>query len=109
MSIQALLYRAKELGCISTSTHRRAMIQLTMDGQRRDEVDEWPMEKPILIGQALELLQAQVTLDGLANELAVYPWELREMLGQCVSPDILKRIDRRIDSDSDKIVELRRP
>ena len=108
MSIQALLYRAKELDCISTSTHRRAMIQLTMAGKRKNEGDEWPMEKPVLVTQALELLHDQVTLNELAGELSIYPRELKDMLSQCVPMETLNKIDRKKDTDSAKIVRLRK-
>lgn len=108
MSIAALLYRAKDLGCISISTHRRAMIQLTMEGKRKNEGDEWPMEKPVLITQALELLYDQVTLDGLADEMSVYPGELKNMLRQYVPMETLNKIDRKKDTDSATIVKLRK-
>jgi len=108
MSIQALLYRAKELGRISTSTHRRAMIQLSTAGMRKDEGLEWEKEKPVLVTQALELLHDQVTLDTLAAELSVYPKELRDMLSECVSKETLNKIDRKKETDSASIVKLRR-
>ncbi len=108
MSIAALLYRAKDLGCISISTHRRAMIQMTMEGKRKNEGDEWPKEKPVLITQALELLYDQVTLDGLANEMSIYPGELKDMLSQCVPMETINKIDRKKDTDSATIVKLRK-
>lgn len=108
ISIQALLYRAKDLGCISTSTHRRAMIQLTQKNMRKNEGSEWDMEKPVLVAQALELLHENITLDELADELSVYPYELRNMLAQCVPPETLNMIDRKRDPDSTNIVKLRR-
>ena len=109
MSIQALLYRAKDLGCISQSTYQRAMIQLTRNNLRKDEGPEWEMEKPILVTQALELLSDQVTLSDLADEMSLYPNELRDMLGQCVPKATLDKIDREPEPDSSKIVQLRKP
>jgi Zn-dependent peptidase ImmA (M78 family) len=108
LSIQALLYRAKELGRISTSTHRRAMIQLTNAGMRKDEGDNWEKEKPVMITQALELLQDQITLDDLAGELSLYPYELKDILKQCVPMETINKIDRRKDADPAKIVTLRK-
>jgi Zn-dependent peptidase ImmA (M78 family) len=108
MSIQALLYRAKDFGCISVSTHRRAMIQITMEGKRKNEGDEWPKEKPVLITQALDLLHDQVTLDGLADEMSVYPGELKDMLNQCVPVEMLNKINRKKDTESATIVKLRK-
>lgn len=107
MSIAALLYRAKDLGCISTSTHRRAMIQLSKAGQRKREGGEWPIEKPILVTQALELLHGQVTLDELAENLSIYPSELKAMLRQCVPLETLNKLDRKKNSTSATIVKLR--
>lgn len=108
MSISALLYRAKELGRISTSTHRRAMIQLSTQGMRKDEGPEWEKEKPVLVTQALELLHDQVTLDSLAAELSVYAKELREMLSECVPMETLNKIDRKKETDTASIVKLKK-
>lgn len=107
MSIQALLYRARDLGCISTSTQRRAMVQLTLDGKRKNEGDEWPMEKPVLLTQAIELLHDQITLSELAEELSIYTGELKEMLSQCVPVETLNMIDRHNETNSGSIVKLR--
>ena len=109
MSIQALLYRAKDLGCISQSTYQRAMIQLTRNNMRKDEGTEWEMEKPVLVTQALELLRDQVTLSDLADEMSLYPNELRDMLSQCVPKETLDKIDRKPEPDSARIVQLRKP
>lgn len=108
MSIQALLYRAKDLGMISVSTQRRAMIQLSMDGKRKDEGKEWPKEEPVLVTHALKLLSNQVTLDGLAQELSVYPRQLKDMLNQCVPIETLNKIDQKKEADSATIVKLRK-
>jgi hypothetical protein len=61
-----------------------------------------------MITQALELLQDQVTLDGLAGELSIYPNDLKDILCQCVSMETLNKIDRRAYADSAKIVTLRK-
>ena len=108
MSIQALLYRAKELGRISTSTHRRAMIQLSSAGMRKDEGQEWEKEKPVIITQALELLHDQITIDDLASEISIYPTQLKDMLSQCVPMETLNKIDRKAEADFATIVKLRK-
>jgi Zn-dependent peptidase ImmA (M78 family)/transcriptional regulator with XRE-family HTH domain len=108
MSIQALLYRAKQLGRISTSTHRRAMIQISDAGMRKDEGNEWEKEKPVIVTQALELLHDQITLDDLASEISIYSTELKKMLSQCVPTETLNKIDRKVEAYSAKIVELRK-
>ena len=108
ISISALLYRAKDLGCISVSTHRRAMIQLSQNNMRKNEGPEWDMEKPVLVAQALEVLSDRITLDELASELSVYPHELRDMLTQCVPTETIDKINRKVDTDPTNIVKLRR-
>jgi Zn-dependent peptidase ImmA (M78 family)/transcriptional regulator with XRE-family HTH domain len=108
MSIQALLYRAKDLGCISQSTHQRAMIQLTKAGMRKNEGKEWEMEKQVLVTQALELLSDRVTLSDLADEMSLYPNELRDMLRQCVPEETLNKIDRKEEPNFSNIVQLRK-
>ena len=107
MSIQALLYRAKDLGCISPSTYQRAMIQLSRSNMRKDEGAEWDMEKPILIAQALNLLSDRVTLNELAGEMSLFPNQLRDMLSKCVPDEILNNIDREKNSELTNIVQLR--
>ena len=109
MSIQALLYRAKDLGCISPSTYQRAMIQLSRSNMRKNEGPEWEMEQPILATQALELLSDRLTLSGLADEMSLYPNELRQMLSRCVSEKTLNKIDRQQQSNFSNIVQLRKP
>ena len=107
MSIQALLYRAKDLGCISQSTHQRAMIQISKLNMRKNEGPEWEMGQPVLVAQALELLSDQITLNSLADELSVLPTELREMLSICVPQETLNKIDRKSKTDTVNIVQLR--
>jgi len=108
MSVAALLFRAKDLGCISVSAFQRAMIQLGKNNMRKNEGEEWPAEQPVLIAQALDLLKDTVTLEELAGELSVYPGELRQMLALCVPADLLEKIDRKNESaaDSAKILRL---
>ena len=108
ISIQALLYRAKELGCISTSTHRRAMIHISELGKRKNEGESWVKEKPVMVAQALELLQDEITIDEISQEMSIYPSELKMILSQCVPMETLNKIDRRDDKVSAKIVNLRK-
>lgn len=108
MSIQALLYRAKDLECISQSTHQRAMIQLTKLNMRKNEGPEWDVEQPVLLSQALDLLSDETTLQELADDLSVHSAELRDMLAPCVSREILDKIDRKNEADNTSIVQLRK-
>ncbi|MCI5143903.1 MAG: ImmA/IrrE family metallo-endopeptidase, partial [Candidatus Electrothrix sp. ATG1] len=108
MSIQALLYRAKDLGCISQSTHQRAMMQLGKNNMRKNEGPEWEMEKPVILGQALELLSDQISLDQLASELFLFPKELRERLTGYVSEETLDKISIPSNQKPGKLVSMRR-
>jgi Zn-dependent peptidase ImmA (M78 family)/DNA-binding XRE family transcriptional regulator len=108
VSIQALLYRAKDLGCIAQSTYQRAMMQISDAGMRKNEGKEWEMEKPVLVTQALELLSDRVTLTELADEMSLYPKELRDMLSQCVPEETLNKIDRKEEPIFSNIVQLRK-
>lgn len=108
ISIQALLYRAKELGRISTSTHRRAMIQMSKANMRKNEGLEWEKELPVMITHALELLQGQITITELAAEISIYSNQLKDMLNRCVPMEVLDKIDQGKDTDSATIVTLRK-
>ncbi len=107
-SIQALLFRAKDLGCISQSTYQRAMIQLSRNNMRKNEGSEWEMERPVLIAQALELLTDRVTLSELADEMSLYPNELKKLLMQCVPINIVNKIDKNEEPEFTNIVHLRK-
>jgi hypothetical protein len=85
------------------------MIQLSTAGMRKDEGENWEKERPVMVTQALELLQDQITLDQLAGELSIYPNELKSILSQCVPMETLNKIDRRNETDSaNKIVKLQK-
>ena len=108
MSIQALLYRAKDLGCISASTFQRANIQIRRNNIHKKEGLEWEMEKPVLVTQALELLSDQVTIDELAEELSVYPKDVKDILKKCVPMETQNKIDRKNGPNYSNIVQLRK-
>jgi Zn-dependent peptidase ImmA (M78 family)/transcriptional regulator with XRE-family HTH domain len=108
ISISAMLYRAKDLGKISASTYQRAMIDLNRRGLLKFEGDEWPMEQPTLINQALELLSSKVTLEQLAHEIGIYSSGLRELLFSCVTQEVLDKIDRKTKEETVNIVSLRK-
>lgn len=58
VSIQALLYRARELGIYSDVTYRNAMLKMSQAGWRRQEPGARPrIEQPSLFPSALRLLE----------------------------------------------------
>lgn len=108
MSIAALVRRAYDLDKISRSSYTRAFKELSRKGMRKDEGEEWPMERPTLISQTIELLADRVSLEGLADEIDVYPAELEELLQMCVPRDLMEKLRSPHSGKAPRIVELRR-
>jgi Zn-dependent peptidase ImmA (M78 family)/transcriptional regulator with XRE-family HTH domain len=73
VSLQALLYRARELGIYSDTTYRNAMKRISKEGWRRQEPGAHPnIEEPSLLPKALQLLEdAGVPAARLAAEARV--------------------------------------
>ncbi len=73
VSLQALLYRARELGIYSDTTYRNAMKRISKEGWRRQEPGARPsIEEPSLLPKALQLLEdAGVSALRLATETRV--------------------------------------
>ena len=70
VSMQALLYRARELGVHSDVTYRNAMLRMSKEGWRRQEPGRRPsVEQPSLLPGALKLLEdSGITAVQLAAE-----------------------------------------
>jgi len=83
VSLGALLYRARSLGVIGESAHRRAMARMSSEGWRRDEPgDLGASEIPTMLAQALELLRLRgVTLETLAAEAKLPVAVVAEIVG----------------------------
>ena len=73
VSIQALLYRARELGIYSDVTYRNAMMRMSKEGWRRQEPGVRPtVEQPSLLPGALKLLEdSGVSALQLASEARI--------------------------------------
>ncbi|MGH3204125.1 MAG: helix-turn-helix domain-containing protein [Streptosporangiaceae bacterium] len=73
VSIQALLYRARELGVYSDVTYRNAMLKMSQAGWRRQEPGTRPsIEQPSLFPRALGLLEdSGVSATQLSSEARV--------------------------------------
>lgn len=71
--MQALLYRARELGIHSDITYRNAMLRMSKEGWRRQEPGARPIvEQPSLLPGALKLLEdSGVSAVQLASEARV--------------------------------------
>lgn len=72
VSIQSLIYRAKDLGCISPDQYRRWVTKISYYGWRKKEPFEFPISEPYLLGKILLLH---------FNELGYSKNEVLEMLG----------------------------
>lgn len=87
VSVQALVYRSKELGIISDSAARRAYIKLHELADTPAIADrpvrQYVGEVPGLLAQAVQLASTQdVTVASLAAELAWKPARVRRLLGE---------------------------
>lgn len=87
VSVQALVYRSKELGLISDSAARRAYIKLhelaETPAVAHRPVRQYPGEVPGMLAQAVELAgRSNVTVASIAAELAWKPARVRRLLGQ---------------------------
>jgi Zn-dependent peptidase ImmA (M78 family) len=73
VSMQALLYRARELGVHNDVTYRNAMMRMAKEGWRRQEPGARPsVEQPSLLPGALRLLEdSSVSAVQLASEARV--------------------------------------
>ena len=73
VSMQALLFRSRQLGVMSDGTYRNAMTTVSARGWRRREPGSNPaVEQPSLLSQAVDLLQAEgVGWQDLAGEARV--------------------------------------
>jgi Zn-dependent peptidase ImmA (M78 family)/transcriptional regulator with XRE-family HTH domain len=94
VSVQALVYRSKELGLISDSAARRAYIKLHELAETPAVVPrpvwQYPGEVPGMLAQAVELAgRSNVTVASIAAELAWKPSRVRRLLGETDSRPVL--------------------
>lgn len=70
VSMQALLYRARRLGCLSGVSYRNAMATITTRGWRRNEPGAISLiERPSLLAKSVELLRDEgIETDQLCDE-----------------------------------------
>lgn len=100
MSMQALVRRAYDLGQLSESSYRRANIDLRKRFARTGkEEGEWKAERPVLVEQALELIQGDFSLKDLAFRLGIHTSDLRSLLTKVVSQDAVTALDSTQEKD----------
>jgi len=82
VSIQNLLYRARELGRLSESSYRRALISLTRDFSRT--VEPAPLrrsEDPVMLSRAAELVWGERAISELAAVTALPEALITDVIG----------------------------
>lgn len=109
ISVQALVRRAYDLGQLSYASYSRAFQDISRRGMRQNEGEEWEIEQPTLIKQALILLKDSITLPQLAEAMSIYPSELHTLLRQCVPEDLLLSLSRTKSTNDDNIVKFTPP
>jgi Zn-dependent peptidase ImmA (M78 family) len=78
-SLRALIYSAHKHGKLSSSSYRRACIELNQT-YGKNEPDEWVLKRPAMLRQALEIVSHEVSLDDIANIIGLHKAHLIEIL-----------------------------
>lgn len=107
MSIQACMYRAKQLHIMTESSYRWGMKQISMRGERMNESGEFKKTKPVLLTQALELVKDEISMSDITEELGLNSSELMALLEvQQVPANIINDLAPKVQKQS-KIVSIR--
>ncbi|WFS63414.1 ImmA/IrrE family metallo-endopeptidase [Pseudodesulfovibrio thermohalotolerans] len=108
MSIQACMYRAKQLNIMTDSSYRWGMKQISMRNERINEGGEFEKTKPVLLAQALDLVKDEVSIPQLSEELGLNSAELISLLEvQQVPASVVEALSPKLKQQS-KIVSIRR-
>ncbi len=89
VSLQALLYRARTIGALSTDAYQRAEIHVSRQGWRDGEpIDLGPPETPALLRRAFDLMSSELEIDeqAVARECRLPDEVFRRLLVDAVSP-----------------------
>jgi len=98
VSVHSLVYRYRELGLVSDATTSRAYQRLRtlhdQPGFSSDPVRGFPGEQPVMLRQAFELAEweTDLTMRGLARELAWKVPHVRELLGMPDTRPVLRLV-----------------
>ena len=92
VSIQAAMYRARELGKLSDRAHRNGIFFLRNKGWSTCEPGEFAPPYPSMLAEALELVSGELTLPELAEDVGLREEELEDIL--CVQRVPQKVINR---------------
>lgn len=86
VSIGAALYRARELGIMNERTYLNAIIAQNKTGERKSEPGEFSRPMPTLLGQALDMVAEDVTLEEMADALTLTSQALFSFLQEQMVP-----------------------
>lgn len=84
VSVQALVYRAHQLGKLSTASYRRAFAELNRKKLRQHEGGEWQLHRPSALRKGIDLLGEEISHRELASRLALHESHLAELLSPIV-------------------------
>ncbi|HEY0714795.1 MAG TPA: XRE family transcriptional regulator [Polyangia bacterium] len=87
VSIQAAVVRTYQLGHLSLASYRRAFMYLNHFQLRRQEPDEWILERPQVLRRALALVEKELPASALAAELGLHARFLNELLEPVTAMD----------------------
>lgn len=79
VSMQAAMYRARELGKLSERSHRGGMIFLREKNLHNNEPGEFEAPYPVMLTDALELIAGEISLNELAEDIGLSATELEEI------------------------------
>jgi Zn-dependent peptidase ImmA (M78 family)/transcriptional regulator with XRE-family HTH domain len=81
VSLAAIVRRAFDLGIYSEATYRRAYVQLNQRGWRKNEPEEPSIERPALLGQAVNALTKRgENVEALLKNYPLTRFELKAIL-----------------------------
>jgi Zn-dependent peptidase ImmA (M78 family) len=95
VSLQALLYRARGLGVLSSDAYQRAQVQLSARWGRASEPgDLGPAEQPMVLQRAMDLLSSGLGIDAaaLAGAVRLPPEIMASLLADAVPDDVSRPI-----------------
>ncbi|WP_347865290.1 XRE family transcriptional regulator [Bilophila wadsworthia] len=80
LSMQAAMYRAREIGCLSDRSYRNGIFDLRGRGIHKKEPKEFSAPIPSMLVDALQLIIGEITLEELAEDIGVTAQMLEEIL-----------------------------
>ncbi len=80
VSLAAMFTRARDLGCLSEASYRRAFMELNRTDERMHERGEPAPERPQALGEALRLAEEVVPGEALAEAVGLSRAGLEELL-----------------------------